>query len=80
MNACPKCGGTDGWIANCRAFGWVQQSGTWEDGGDRASYDTNTDGLNWNDTKFVICESCNGKILRSLMTVPAPSKGGGEEK
>ena len=75
MKHCPKCGSADGWSANCRAFGWVQQQGAWDDEG-RASYDTNTDGLMWNDTKWVVCNSCDGKILRAAMTAEAKSKGG----
>ena len=78
MTKCPKCGSTDGWTAKCRAFGWVEQQGAWEDGGDRETYDTLTEGLNWKDTKWVVCNSCGKKILRADMSEPRDERKAGE--
>lgn len=63
MDKCPHCGSTGGWYANCRAYGWVQQQGGWGDMS-RETYETITDGLNWRDSKYVICEKCEKRVLR----------------
>jgi len=69
MKSCPHCGDTEeGWYANCRAYGYVQQQGQW--GADRTNVeDTVTDNLNWNDTKWVVCGKCHKKVLRHTMEV-----------
>jgi len=66
MKCCPKCGNAGGWYANCRAYGYAQQQGGWEDAL-RETYETITDDINWRDTKYVICEKCSARILRSLL-------------
>jgi hypothetical protein len=66
IDACPECGDKGGWYANCRAYGWAQQQGGW-DAVTRDRVTTNIDSVTWCDTKFVICEKCGARILRSLL-------------
>lgn len=61
MTACPKCGGTKGWVANDYFSGWAECVGVWGSSDDEYSAFTDKVQLR-RVSKSVVCLDCGKRI------------------
>jgi hypothetical protein len=60
MNACPKCGGTTGYLKVQRVTGTITDSVSWD--GKDIERCGGEDGLTYHEPKTVRCEDCDARF------------------